>query len=149
MPLAGRQIPGPQLAFIAHKAGMPLDDLAMFLAIARRESQWYEGAWNFNRNTGDRSYGLWQINMIDDLMAERLRIYKLQSADDLYKADINARVAVSLYKVRRWNDWGAYHDGGYRDYLSMSEEAVAVYRQRLLASGDRLHMGGEPDCDSI
>ena len=149
--LAGRQVPGVELAFLAHKNGVALEDLEDCLAIARAESMWYEEAINENEATLDHSYGIWQINMRGDLMLARMREYKLNDPQDLYRAEVNARVMGTLYKRRKWRDWGAFHDGNYLKpfFRTPAIEAVTAYKQRLEESGDRLHLGEPFDCNSL
>ncbi len=64
---------GEDVAQMAYRAGFRGDDLVNVVAISTRESDWSPDAFNGNADTGDRSDGLMQINMIGDLGPTRLR----------------------------------------------------------------------------
>ena len=54
-----------QLASYARQAGFPEEKIPTIVGIARAESGGNPLALNPNRATGDESYGLMQVNMID------------------------------------------------------------------------------------
>lgn len=156
MPLAGTQVPGERLAYAAYKYGnVPLEDLEICLAIAWGESKWYDGAYNFNDASGDKSYGLWQINLIGKLHAPRMRDLKLTREEDLYDLATNARCMGVLRQERidwgmdQWSAWGAYTNKSYMRHTGLAYMAVKKFKERLEESGDRLHLGEPYDCDSI
>ncbi len=75
--------------------------------------------YNGNRNTGDNSYGLYQINMIDRLGPARLRQYNLRSNEDLFDPATNIRVMMQMSgNCTNWQPWSAYKNGSYRRFLN-------------------------------
>jgi hypothetical protein len=101
-------------------------------AIGMAESSGNAGAHNPNRSTGDNSYGLWQINMIDDLGPARRAKYGLRSDNDLKDPETNARVMADILKGSGLSAWGAYTD---RRYLQYMNEARRAYAQLKRAGG--------------
>lgn len=157
MAIGGRLVPAHQIAWAAHRAGMRGNDLVTAVAVAYGESDGYERSYYYNTSSGDKSYGLWQINMLGSLHDERLRKYGLSHADELFDIQVNARVMRELFlESQGWGyngfrPWGAYTNGRYRrdNRWERAVAGVALLEQRLAESGDRLHFGGEQDCDSI
>jgi hypothetical protein len=133
VPLAGKRLSYLETARLAHKHGIPLgESLAICVAICEWESRRYDKAWNFNARTGDRSYGLWQINMLGNLLQERLKAYGLKSANDLYKPDENAKAMVKISNHgTNWRPWGAYTNRNYRKSLADARKAVAELKKEL------------------
>jgi len=80
---------------------------------------------NNNRNTGDLSYGLFQINMIDDLGPARMQQYGLRSYDDLKDPNVNVRVAAQMFKAGGPTAWGAYKNGSYKKFMDQARQAVS------------------------
>ena len=72
-----------QIARAARAAGFPEDKIATMTAIAMAESSGDSGALNNNANTGDLSYGLWQINMIGDMGPERRKLFGIKSSSSI------------------------------------------------------------------
>lgn len=156
MPLAGPQIPGPQLAFFAHKYGqIPVEELETCLAVAYGESHWYAGSYNFNERTGDKSYGIWQVNLLGTLHAARMRDFQLSKEEDLFDLATNARCMGEIYRESQswgyvgWRPWGAYTNFSYDRHRGLAYLAVKTFTDRLAESGDRLHVDGADDCDRI
>lgn len=102
-----------QLKAVLERAGFQGQGLENALKIANAESGGRPNA--FNPHGKDLSYGLFQINMLDDLMEERLnktwkradgKSFKLGSVEDLYDAETNARVAFHMsQKGYNWSSW--------------------------------------------
>lgn len=86
-------------------------------------------AYNPNADTGDNSYGLFQINMLGDLGPARLRQYGLARNEDLFDPTTNARVAFRMSGGGRdWSPWSAYKNGAYKKYLSAAPGGGAAPR---------------------
>lgn len=127
-----------EVASYLYAAGFRGDDLAKALAISYRESIGFNtDAHNRNRRTGDNSYGLFQINMIDKYGENRRRAWKLKSNEELFDPIVNIRVANEMY---RWNkghkrdpfyDWGPYKgkDALYGSAGSYYPKAQAVAKK--------------------
>ena len=75
-------------------------------SIAKRESNGRPLAYNGNRNTGDSSYGLFQINMIGNLGPTRLEKFDLQSNKELFDPVTNAE--ITYYMTEGGSDWSAW-----------------------------------------
>ncbi len=75
-------------------------------SIAKRESNGRPLAYNGNRNTGDSSYGLFQINMIGNLGPTRLEKFDLQSNKELFDPVTNAE--ITYYMTNGGIDWSAW-----------------------------------------
>lgn len=133
MPLAGKQLSYLETARLAHKAGVPLGEkLAIAVAVAEWESRRHAGAWNFNTKTKDKSYGIWQINMLGALKADRLKRYGLKDAEELYKPEVNARIMADMSKNgENWKPWGAYKNGNFKKSLADARKAVAQLEAEL------------------
>ena len=111
---------------ILRQAGFSGSSLSTAYAVAMAESGGNARAFNGNRNTGDQSYGLFQINMLGGMGPERRRAYGLSSNDDLYDAVKNAQIAYKMSKGGKdWSPWSAYRNGSYRKYLGQSGAQVA------------------------
>lgn len=110
---------------ILKKAGFRGQGLQMAYAIAMAESSGNAHAHNGNADTGDNSYGLFQINMLGGMGPERRRRYGLSSNNDLYDALTNAKVAYAMSNGgRNWGPWSTYHNGDYRQYYGGSGATV-------------------------
>lgn len=90
-----------QIYALARGAGFDAREAEVMTAIAMRESAGNPMAHNPDRSTGDNSYGLWQINMIDSLGPQRRKGYGLTRNEDLFDPATNARAAYLLYKSRQ------------------------------------------------
>jgi hypothetical protein len=75
-------------------------------AIANRESSGRPLAYNGNRNTGDSSYGIFQINMLGNLGVARKEKFNLRSNVLLFDPVINAE--ITYYMTKGGTDWSAW-----------------------------------------
>ena len=75
-------------------------------SIAKRESNGRPLAYNGNKNTGDSSYGLFQINMIGNLGPTRLEKFDLQSNKELFDPVTNAE--ITYYMTNGGQDWSSW-----------------------------------------
>jgi hypothetical protein len=96
----------------AQAQGFQGDELIAAVAIAGRESRWNPMAFNGNASTGDKSYGLWQINMIDKLGPGRRQALQISNNEELFDPMKNARGLKYLYDDRKQNPF--YHWGPYK-----------------------------------
>jgi len=125
----GGVLTAEQVAKMAHEAGFTGQDLVRVVAIAGRESRYDPTAHNTNRGTGDNSYGLMQINMIDAMGPARQQMFGISSYDQLLDPLTNLRAAFKLYQNRgnKLTDWGGYKgkDDTYSTDLKAAAAAVA------------------------
>ena len=75
-------------------------------AVAKAESNGRPLAFNGNHKTGDSSYGVFQINMIDDLGPDRRTRFDLESNAELFNPVKNAEIAY--YMTSGGNDWSSW-----------------------------------------
>lgn len=113
----GTQLKLEELRKLASEAGFDDREARIMAAIAMAESGGKSSAHNPDRSTGDNSYGLWQINMIDDLGVERRRDLGLKSNEDLFDPKINARAAKYIRDRQGLSAWSVYKNGLHKPYL--------------------------------
>ena len=112
-----RKVSIQQRAELLSAVGFPRELIPVMIAISAGESGGDAGAHNPNRNTGDNSYGLWQINMIDTLGPSRRKNLGLTDNRQLFDPLTNARAAKAIYDSQGLNAWTVYSKGTYKKYL--------------------------------
>lgn len=75
-------------------------------AIAKKESNGRPLAFNGNTETGDSSYGIFQINMLGMLGPDRREKYNLDHNADLFNPVVNAQIAYKM--TRGGENWSAW-----------------------------------------
>lgn len=122
-----------QIYAVALQAGFPSTTAVKMVAIALRESGGNPNAFNGDSSTGDRSYGLWQINMYGNLAAERMRMLGLQSEQQLFEPAVNARAAYKIWNgndanlARHWYIDRPVYKERYEQYLPVAQVAANAY----------------------
>jgi len=86
--------------------GFKGNDLVVAWAIAKKESNGRPLAFNGNHKTGDSSYGMFQINMIDSLGPDRRTKFDLESNAELFNPVKNAEIAY--YMTSGGDDWSSW-----------------------------------------
>ncbi len=86
-----------QIYALARAAGFPPVVAVSMVAICLRESSGDPNAFNGNALTGDRSYGLFQINMAGALSAPRLAAFGIAQEHQLLDPATNAHAAFVLW----------------------------------------------------
>ena len=81
-------------------------DLVVAWAVAKKESNGRPLAYNGNHKTGDSSYGMFQINMIDDLGPDRRTKFDIDTNAELFNPVKNAEIAY--YMTNGGNDWSSW-----------------------------------------
>jgi len=81
-------------------------DLIVAWAVAKKESNGRPLAFNGNNKTGDSSYGMFQINMIDALGPDRRTKFDLESNAELFNPVKNAEIAY--YMTNGGEDWSSW-----------------------------------------
>ena len=110
------------------QVGFSGQSLATAYAVAKAESGGRSNAYNPpSNNTGDDSFGLFQINMIGGLGPERLAknwksadgtSFKLSGKQDLFDPLTNAKVAYHMSNGGKdWSAWTTYTSGKYQQFL--------------------------------
>lgn len=78
-------------------------------AVAMKESNGRPIAHNDDTSTGDNSYGIFQINMLGDLGADRREKFNLQSNKELFDPVTNAKIAYHMTGGGQdWSSWKVY-----------------------------------------
>ena len=95
-----------ELKDLLHLVGFRGNDLVVAWAIAKKESNGRPFAFNGNHKTGDSSYGVFQINMIDNLGPDRRDKFDLDSNAELFNPVKNAEIAY--YMSRGGEDWSSW-----------------------------------------
>ena len=101
------RLSGTELKKILHSVGFRGHALREAWGTAMKESTGRPLAHNRNSNTGDNSYGLFQINMIGSLGPARLKQFNLDSNKDLFNPHINAKIAFKMSNGGK--NWSAWH----------------------------------------
>lgn len=95
-----------QLVELLSLVGFKGQDLKEAWAVAKKESNGRPLAFNGNSNTGDSSYGIFQINMIGDLGPDRRDKFKLSSNAELFNPVLNAKIAFHMSDGGEdWSSW--------------------------------------------
>jgi len=81
-------------------------DLVVAWAVAKKESNGRPLAFNGNHKTGDSSYGMFQINMIDTLGPDRRTKFDLDSNAELFNPVKNAEIVY--YMTKGGDDWSSW-----------------------------------------
>ena len=96
-------------------------------AIAMKESTGRPKSHNDNSNTGDNSYGLFQINMIGSLGEDRRAKFNLKQNSDLWNPVLNAEIAYHMSNGGKdFGAWGigpnAYNGGTVGSYYKWLDQ---------------------------
>jgi hypothetical protein len=83
--------------------------LKVAYAVAKKESNGRPLAHNGNVNTGDNSYGIFQINMLGSLGEDRREKFQLKTNKDLLEPVTNAKIAYHMSNGGEdWSAWKVY-----------------------------------------
>lgn len=95
-----------ELKELLRLVGFKGQDLVVAWAIAKKESNGRPLAYNGNHKTGDSSYGVFQINMIDELGPDRRDRFDLDSNAELFNPVKNAEIAYYMTQGgKNWSSW--------------------------------------------
>jgi hypothetical protein len=107
-----------ELKDILHEVGFRGEGLKKAWATAMKESTGRPMAHNRNSNTGDNSYGLFQINMIGSLGPARLKQFNLKNNKELFDPYTNAKIAFHMSNGgKNWSAWNGI-TSKTREYLA-------------------------------
>lgn len=96
-----------QLKELLHAIGFRGQGLVKAWAVAKKESNGRPLAFNGNANTGDSSFGIFQINMIGLLKDARKDKFGINFTSELLNPVINSQVAYHM--SNGGVDWSAWH----------------------------------------
>jgi len=137
-----------QLVSTLARAGFRGGALKTAFGIAKRESGGRPDAFNPDASTGDRSYGLFQINMLGSMGPARRKQFGLARDEDLLDPLTNAKSAFRMSNGGRdFGAWGigpnAYRSGaGYETIAKYVDQTPALAPPGRITKGFRL-----PDFD--
>jgi hypothetical protein len=117
-----------ELVWLLEAVGFEGQELKEAWAISKKESNGRPLAFNGNTLTGDNSYGIFQINMINSLGEDRRTKFDLEHNADLFNPVKNAQIAFHM--SNGGEVWRAWHIG--KDaYTSTSGSHYAKFKQWL------------------
>jgi hypothetical protein len=115
-----------QLVDLLHAIGFKGQALRYAWAIAMKESRGNPLSHNGNRETGDNSFGLFQINMVDSLGQDRRDKFSLEYNAQLLNPVVNAEIAYHMSKQgKNWIAWKGVNNPVVKDWLKQFPEAQA------------------------
>lgn len=118
----GGKLSVSEMTEIAKQAGFNDEQAAIMGAIGAAESGGNPKAHNPNANTGDNSYGLWQINMLGKMGPERRKEFGIESDEQLWDPKTNAIAAKKVFDQQGFNAWSVYKSGAYKQYLGTANK---------------------------
>ena len=128
-----------EIARLLYKRGFRGRDITRMLAIAGRESNWRPSA--FNGKPPDKSYGLFQINMLGKLGPVRRERYGISSDEELFDPRINVKAARLEFGDGNYAPWSI--DGNpMAKTESWMPKAQATTKQLGYDSGDPMPTRG-------
>ena len=108
-----------QLVDMLRHVGFKGGALRSACAIAKAESNGRPLAFNGNVKTGDNSYGVFQINMIGKLGADRREKFELDSNAELLNPVVNAKIALHMTKGGTdWSSWSSVNGKRYQEWYN-------------------------------
>lgn len=108
-----------QLVDLLNAVGFKGKSLRSACAIAKAESNGRPYAFNGNSNTGDSSYGIFQINMIEGLGLDRREKFEIDSNAELFNPVKNAQVAHFMTKGGKdWSSWTSVNGARYQEWYN-------------------------------
>lgn len=126
-----------QLESLAVQAGFDPDIAPTIAAISLAESGGNPNA--HNPVYPDDSYGLMQINMLDEpgypLGAERRARYGLDTNEQLKDPLTNMRAAKDIYDRQGLNAWSVYRNKSHLDFFPKSEMPGTNYNAETISRG--------------
>jgi hypothetical protein len=115
-----------ELVDLLHAVGFKGEALRHAWAIVMKESRGNPLSHNGNRDTGDNSFGLFQINMVDSLGQDRREKFSLEYNAQLLNPVVNAKIAYHMSNQgENWVAWKGVHNPVVRKWLAQFPEAQA------------------------
>ena len=95
-----------ELVDLLSKVGFEGNSLRLAWAVVMRESRGHPLSHNTSKYTGDNSYGLFQINMLGSLGADRREKFGIKTNAELLDPVVNAQAA--FYMTAHGKDFGSW-----------------------------------------
>ena len=104
-----KELSDTELVDLLSAVGFEGKALKVAYAVAKKESNGRPLAHNGNVNTGDNSYGMFQINMLGSLGEDRREKFDLKSNKELLDPVTNAQIAHYMSNGGSdWSSWKVY-----------------------------------------
>ena len=108
-----------QLLELLSAVGFKGQDLKEAWAVAKKESHGNPLSHNGNRKTGDNSFGLFQVNMLGSMGADRRDKFNLVSNAELFNPVVNAQIAYHMSGGGKdWSAWKGMKTKAVKFWLS-------------------------------
>jgi hypothetical protein len=127
----GTSVGTKDLVKLGLSQGLTPEKAITMAAVALGESSGNARAHNNNRSTGDNSYGLWQINMIDALGPERARALGLKDYEQLKDPNINSKAMKYVLDRQGLTAWSVYRNRKHLPYLPEARRAYAELKKEM------------------
>jgi hypothetical protein len=115
-----------ELVDLLHAVGFKGEALRHAWAIVMKESRGNPLSHNGNRDTGDNSFGLFQINMVDSLGQDRREKFSLEYNAQLLNPVVNAKIAYHMSNGgKNWSAWKGAHTKVVKFWLAQFPEQKA------------------------
>ena len=115
-----------ELVDLLHAIGFKGEALRYAWAIVMKESRGNPLSHNGNRDTGDNSFGLFQINMVDSLGQDRREKFSLEYNAQLLNPVVNAKIAYHMSNQgENWRSWKGVNNPVVKGWLKQFPEAQA------------------------
>jgi len=109
-----------ELVTMLQAVGFKGQSLKYAWAVAMKESHGNALDYNGNVHTGDNSYGLFQINMLGSMGADRRTYFGLAYNAQLLNPVTNAQIAYQMSNAgRNWSAWKGTRQKVVQDWLAM------------------------------
>jgi hypothetical protein len=128
---SGPSVGTKDLVKLGLSQGLTPEKAITMAAVALGESGGRPTAHNPNRSTGDNSYGLWQINMIDELGPERARALGIKDYNQLKDPNVNARAMKMILNSQGLNAWSVHRNRLHLQYLPEARRAYAELKREM------------------
>jgi hypothetical protein len=128
---SGAAVGTKDLVKLGLSQGLTPEKAITMAAVALGESGGNTRSHNNNRSTGDNSYGLWQINMIDALGPERARALGINDYEQLKDPNVNARAMKMVLGSQGLNAWSVYRNRLHLPYLPEARRAYAELKREM------------------
>jgi len=122
-----------QLAGYLRQAGFKENLIPTMVGIGTAESSLNPQAFNPNVDTGDQSYGIFQINMLGGMGPERREQFGIKSNEELFDPLTNAKAAKAIYDQQGLGAWSVYNSGAYEQYVPQMDQ-IAPTTQPLMST---------------
>lgn len=108
-----------QLVDLLRAIGFTGKSLRSACAIAKAESNGRPFAFNGDAETGDNSYGVFQINMKGEMGPDRRKKFDLDSNAELFNPVINSQITFYMSKGGKdWSSWSSVNGPRYLDWYN-------------------------------